>query len=85
MIPSVSKDFSAFIYRVKHTKKNTDTSNSLQGAGTCNIVSNYVTVGGVGDGGELGAHSISVRIKYTINRQTGELVLKFSLHTNYYK
>jgi len=29
VVPSVSKDFSAFIYRVKHSKKNTDTNNSL--------------------------------------------------------
>lgn len=55
MVPSVSKDFSAFTYRAKHSKKNTDTNNS--GAGTCTIVSNYVTVGS-GGGGELGAHSI---------------------------
>jgi hypothetical protein len=55
------------------------------GTGTCTIESNYVTVGGGGSGGELGAHSISVRIKYAINKQTGELVIKFSLNTNYYK
>jgi len=58
VIPSVSKDFSVFIYRVKHSKKNINTNNSLQGAGTCTIVSNYVTVGGGGGGGELGAHTM---------------------------
>jgi len=56
VVPSVAKDFSTFIYTVKHSKNNTDTNNSLQGTGTCTIVSNYVTVGG--GGGELDAHSI---------------------------
>ena len=56
MVPSVSEDFSAFIYRVNHSKKNTDTNNSLQDPGICTIVCNYVTVGG--GGGELDAHSI---------------------------